>query len=290
MNYKVYYFSPANGVIVSPHTVSQIFSHRRTGESFSVSVDLGLGSVNVIRWDDGVEFLLDGVPVRVREEHLRRLENSDKLLFVGLRESYFLEIRDRGSYYKLKYLGKGVAPTLEINGVHMHNIVGTDPISDAKRKVKLVGVDRGDEVLDICTGLGYTAIRSLKRGARVVTIEKDKNVLLLAEHNPYSRDLVQAKIILGDAFYVLDELEEESFDKIIHDPPVFAFAGELYSAEFYKKMFRVLRKGGKVFHYTGSPGKHRGVRFQRGVVRRLLSVGFSIVKIIEGYGVLVAKD
>lgn len=290
MNYRIYNFSPAKGIVVTPHTASQILSQKRIGEPFSVSVDIGLRTAKAIRLDGAVKFFLDSAPVRIEEEILYSLEKSNKLFFAGLKGYYFLEIRDQGSYYKLRYLGEGVAPTLEINGVHMHNIAGTDPIRDAERKVRLVGVEPGDRVLDICTGLGYTAIQSLKRGARVDTIEKDENVLLLAEHNPFSRDLVRAKVILGDAFYVLDELEKGYFDKIIHDPPVFAFAGELYGIEFYEKMYRVLRRGGRVFHYTGSPGKHRGVRFQRGVVKRLLRAGFSILKTVEDYGVLALKD
>ncbi|MEM1809584.1 MAG: methyltransferase, partial [Thermofilaceae archaeon] len=66
----------------------------------------------------------------------------------------------------------------------------------------------------------------------------------------------------------------------------FSLAGELYSLEFYRRLRRVLKKGARVFHYTGWPGKHRGLNIQAGVVRRLRAAGFETIEIVKGYGVV----
>ena len=44
-------------------------------------------------------------------------------------------------------------------------------------------------------------------------------------------------------------------DAVLHDPPRFGIAGELYSQSFYDQLARVLRPRGRLFHYTGTPNK-----------------------------------
>ncbi|ABL77917.1 methyltransferase domain-containing protein [Thermofilum pendens] len=287
LNVDTFAFRRRKGFVLSPVSAVKVLESP-TGE-FELPVDIGLGIARAVKTVSEVSLNLEGATHRLTLGILERLAGSDKLLYVGPEGVYFVEVRDEKGYYKLKYLGERVAPTLEINGVHMHNITGIDPLSDAERKVRMLGVARGEKVLDVCTGLGYTAIRALERGAEVVSIEKDPNVLYIAEHNPFSEKLSRASILLGDAFDVVGELPEEYFDKVLHDPPVFAFAGHLYSAEFYTRLWRVLKKGGRVFHYTGAPGKHRGVNIQRGVVERLRRAGFRIVRVIKDYGVIAEK-
>jgi predicted methyltransferase len=43
----------------------------------------------------------------------------------------------------------------------------------------------------------------------------------------------------------------------------------------------VLKKGGKLFHYTGEPGKHSNISFIKGVKRRLEEAGFEEVVWID---------
>jgi predicted methyltransferase len=195
-------------------------------------------------------------------------------------------------YVKLKALGPGRGTTLEINGVHMHRVEGVDPITDAELKVSTARVRRGHLVLDVCTGLGYTAIASLRRGARVVTIELSEHVLWAAERNPFSWNLASrdAVIILGDAVDVVTKLRDNMFDRIVHDPPRYSLAGELYSQDFYAELYRVLKPGGILYHYTGEPGRHTNVRIVKGVLNRLRNVGFVGVRFVEEVqGVIALK-
>jgi predicted methyltransferase len=176
----------------------------------------------------------------------------------------------------------------------MHRIKGTDPLRDTLTKVRAAAPLRG-RVLDISTGLGYTAIEAAKSAQveEVVTIEIDPTTLAIARRNPWSRALFadpKIRQIVGDAYEVLPELPDESFTRIIHDPPVFSLAGELYSGAFYRELHRVLRRNGRLFHYIGSLESKAGAGIARGVVRRLKEAGFVRVdRRQEAFGVLAYK-
>jgi len=175
--------------------------------------------------------------------------------------------------------------TIEIDGVRMHQTVRKTPVQDASDKVAALGVTSGSRVLDVCTGLGYSAIASAKKGAKVTTLEVDENVLELAKTNKDSAALFSSpniKIKMGDAFESIDDFDDGSFDFILHDPPRFSLAGELYSLVFYQKLFRVLRRGGKLFHYTGNPGARSGKNMAKGFKQRLVEAGFVGVRWDEG--------
>lgn len=45
----------------------------------------------------------------------------------------------------------------------------------------------------------------------------------------------------------------------MHNPPRFSIAGELYGLDFYRALYRVLRRDGKLFHYTGEPWRHSNI-------------------------------
>ena len=202
------------------------------------------------------------------------------------------EVRSK-SYYKLAPTHRG-PPTVEIDGIHMHRILGTDPLEDAKNKIRAAKVSRGHTILDICTGLGYTSIASLMRGAaRVYTIEVDENVLYLASLNPWSSSLSNGRITLihGDATRIIHYFHEESFHRIIHDPPrLTSKTGDLYSLEFYKDLYRLLKPGGLLFHYTGEPGRKRGLNIPGRVSSRLKKAGFHVIEYNrQAQGIIATK-
>jgi len=245
-----------------------------------VTLDLGLSKSEVLV--KGGSVVIGGYEVSIDE--VKGVVGDDAVYVVTDSGLVPLKFYDEGlrRYYKLRALGPNVAPTLEINGIHMHRIEGTDPWSDSLSKVRSLGRLRGGRVLDVCTGLGYTASLAIKYGAsEVVTIEVDDNVLKIAEYNPWSKGLEEAKIILGDATEVIHSLSNSSFTHVIHDPPRFEVAGELYSLEFYRELLRVLRPRGKLFHYVGRPRWRRGVGIVKGVKERLVRAGFVVVKWVE---------
>ncbi len=218
----------------------------------------------------------------------------------GLRGEYVYAVVDcrlwpvaffRGKYfYKLYPVSPFNAPTLEISGIKMHRVVGITPWRDAALKVDALKGLRGKRVLDICTGLGYTAIHAYRRGADVVSIEVDENVLDIASYNPWSADLENVNIVLGDAYEVVHEFDSGEFDAIIHDPPRFSLAGHLYSVDFYSELYRVLRRGGSLFHYAGKVGyRRRGIDIVKGVASRLARAGFRVRLMRDLRGVLAFK-
>lgn len=192
--------------------------------------------------------------------------------------------------YKLCQVQEDWAPTLLINGIVMHT-VKKDPIEDALTKVQFL---RKGYVLDTCTGLGYTVYAALSKGVKyVLTTEIDEFVLELSTFNRYSSALgsIKVDIINESILDILPVLKDSSFSSIIHDPPrLTSETGDLYSTEIYKEFYRILTKGGTLFHYTGATGsKFRGLNILKGVIKRLKNVGFEIIKVIEGFGVFAIK-
>lgn len=195
-------------------------------------------------------------------------------------------------YYKL--LETSTWPSMEISGIRMHRVESAEPKADTMMKVaKIMPIRTDFVVLDICTGLGYTAIEEARYASKVITIERDKNVLEVAKQNKYSAELFNNKkiqIMLGDATEILPRLGSNSFDRIMHDPPSLKIAGYLYSGEFYKHLCRILKPNGKLFHYTGEPGRSKGVDIAKGVAKRLKQAGFRTVNICrEELGVQAIK-
>lgn len=196
-----------------------------------------------------------------------------------------------GKLYKLIKLAEDKAPTLEVAGIKIHNVKGRDPWSSANMKIEAAGISAGMKVLDVGTGLGYTSISSIMKGASEVwTIEKDVNVLRMAEINPWSKGLENPNIkkVVGDASKVSKKFESEEFDVIIHDPPPLSHAPEIYSLDFYQELLRLLKKGGHLNHYIGpSARSDRDLDILLLVSRRLKNVGFKL-KVFKELAYIVA--
>lgn len=176
------------------------------------------------------------------------------------------------------------APTFEIDGIKMLPTAKMSPFEDARRKVELVGV-RERRVLDTCGGLGYFAAWCRRLGAaRILSCEKNPHVLWLRALNPWSpaADAVLEVLNIGIDEHI-DTLADASFDVVLHDPPRFGIAGELYARTFYQKLARVLRPGGSLFHYTGAPNRLTSGRDVAGeVLGRLQHSGFEARRALDG--------
>lgn len=184
------------------------------------------------------------------------------------------------------------APTMLISGIPMHRIKDTDPYKDTLSKVKAVQPLVG-QVLDTTMGLGYTAVEASRTADHVTTIELDPAVVDICRQNPWSQALFDhPKItrLVADVYDLIQEFDDQTFSRILHDPPMFSLAGDLYSAAFYAQMYRVLRSSGRVFHYIGDPQSRSGRNVTRGVVRRLQESGFKRVKPYpQAFGVVAYK-
>jgi uncharacterized protein len=95
---------------------------------------------------------------------------------------------------------------------------------------------------------------------------------------------------MGDAYELIVTFAGERFDRIMHDPPTFKLAGELYSATFYQELYRILKRGGRLFHYVGDPNSKASGNITKGVMRRLQEAGFlRVVLCADAYGVVAYK-
>jgi uncharacterized protein len=258
--------------------------------SVTTSTDLGMTSTEVPILKDGVDFAGgEGLNWNQIEEIFSnktacfRVEENTPKIIKG-----FSEFSER--YYSL--MPTESAPTMLISGIPMHRIKGTNPYRDTLSKIKAIAPIRG-YVFDTATGLGYTAIEAAKTALQVVTIELDPQAQEIARLNPWSQSLFsnpKIKQIIGDSFEEIEQFEMESFSCIIHDPPTLNLAGELYSQEFYKRAYRVLKQNGRMFHYIGDPESKTGARTTKGVVNRLREAGFErVAPKSEAFGVVAYK-
>ncbi|WP_414717190.1 class I SAM-dependent methyltransferase [Tahibacter sp.] len=196
--------------------------------------------------------------------------------------------RFSGSLTKLVPTDWG-APTFEIDGIKMLPTATVSPFEDARRKVALIE-PRGKVVLDTCGGLGYFAACCLESGAaRIQSFEKNADVLWLRTLNPWSPDPeapgIDGRLQLthADVSQAIALLGDASVGALLHDPPRFGIAGELYAQAFYDQLARVLRRGGRLFHYTGTPNKLTSGRdVPREVAKRLEKAGFAAQLALDG--------
>lgn len=279
-------------VVLSHREVQPLLRAREAGETAALtSLDLGLTQIEArlaatgVELPDGQWLTWDAVEeIAANEEACFAVEDDGSVA----RIARFSEALNR-AYSLMPTAGP---PTILIAGFSMHRIKGTDPRRDTLNKVRTIAPLRG-RVLDTSTGLGYTAIEAARTADEVVTIELDPTTLEIARYNPWSRGLFEnPKIhqIVGDSYDVVQELPDESFSRIIHDPPIFSLAGHLYSGAYYRQLFRMLRRGGRLFHYIGNLESKQGGGLAKGVVRRLKESGFTRVdRRTEAFGVVAYK-
>ena len=180
-------------------------------------------------------------------------------------------------------------PTFEIDGIKMLPTAQVSPYADAGHKVGLIQ-PRGKVILDTCGGLGYFAAWCVQGQAKqVLSYEKNPDVIWLRHLNPWSPEEGGGLTLTqGDIAEQIATLPGESVDAILHDPPRFGIAGELYSQVFYHHLARVIRHHGKLFHYTGTPNKLTSGRdVPNEVAKRLRQAGFDME--LSGDGVLAVK-
>lgn len=214
---------------------------------------------------------------------------NDRTIYYWVDESFQPVSRYTTSLIKLVPTQWG-PPTFEIDGIKMLPTAHTSPYADAERKVALIQ-PRGKVILDTCGGLGYFAAWCMQGQARqVLSYEKNPDVMWLRNLNPWSPQPDDVlSLTLGDICEQIVALPSGSVDAILHDPPRFGIAGELYSQAFYDQLARVLKRNGKLFHYTGAPNKLTSGRdVPNEVATRLRRADF--IAQLSGDGVLAVKN
>lgn len=278
-------------IVLSHFQAKQILAARENGQSvLKVSLDLNLTESEVQLQPEAVRF---PAGESLDWERLKEISENEVACYLVEADSAkaikgFSEFS--GRVYGL--MPTAAAPTMLISGIPMHRIKDTDPYQDTLHKIKSIAPLKG-EVLDTTTGLGYTAIEAAKTARQVTTIEIDPTAQEIARLNPWSQALFgDSKItqVIGDAFEEIEKFEAESFSAIIHDPPMFSLAGDLYSLEFYRQACRVLKQNGKMFHYIGDPESKSGARVTAGVIRRLQEAGFTrVARAPRAFGIVAYK-
>lgn len=276
-------------MIISHFQARQLLEAQKKGlKSADISLDLKL-SKSKIKIEKNSFIFPDSQ--KLEESHLKKAIKNDTSCFL-VKDNSILKIQlfsdKTNKFYKL--VPTKDAPTIEISGIRMHVTKKMSPMEDTKKKIESISPIKG-MVLDTCMGLGYTAILASRDADFVFTCEKDENVVEIAKFNPWSKGLFSNKkinILKTSVFEEIKVLKSQMFDAAIHDPPRLGMASELYSSEFYAQLHRILKKNGKIYHYTGLPGsKNRNVNLPKNVSQRLKSAGFREIK--EAHYGLTAK-
>jgi predicted methyltransferase len=278
-------------IVLSYVQVEPLFEARQKGlDVAETSPDLGLTRVMVTITAEGVVF---PGGERVDWQNLEKIRKSEVNCFI-VEDNMVRSIQVFSEYTNrvCSLMPTKGAPSMLIAGFVMHRIKDIDPVQDTLRKIASIKPVVG-RVLDTATGLGYTAIEAAKTAEQVVTIELDPGAQEIARLNPWSQPLFdnpKIEQIMGDAYEVVQTFEDESFARIIHDPPTFSLAGDLYSGAFYRQLYRVLKRGGRLFHYIGDPSSKASGGVTKGALRRLQEAGFTrVVRKPEAFGVVAYK-
>ncbi len=267
------------GPLLTAPVSKALLQARDTGtRTWSGSLDLGRGTGEAMLAADGWEWRGQRYPYPGKLK--------DRTIYWWDGEEFAPVSRYAGSLIKLVPTEWDV-PTFEIDGIKMLPTSKESPLDDARRKVALVA-PQGKAILDTCGGLGYFAACSLDAGvARIQSFEKNEDVLWLRTLNPWSPDPDESggrlQLTHADVSQAIAALPDAGFDALLHDPPRFGIAGELYSQAFYDQLARVLKRGGRLFHYTGAPNKLTSGRdVPREVAKRLEKAGFKAELALDG--------
>lgn len=281
----------AHLVVLSHYQAKPLLAARRALlDTATISPDLNRTMVAVRLSERGVGFP-NGELLAWRDvERIAASENTCYLVSDG--EIQPVQVFSETTNWMRSLYPTAGAPTTLVAGFPMHRIKDTDPYEDTLKKIAALAPVTGN-VLDTTTGLGYTAIEAARTAQRVTTLELDPAALEIARLNPWSQDLFEnprIEVMIADAFERIRECADEAFTCVLHDPPTFSLAGELYSEDFYRQLYRVLAPRGRLFHYVGDPTSKLGRRMTTSVVQRLQESGFRrVIRKAEAFGVVANK-
>ena len=278
-------------MILLTHIELDQIAHAIQQKQSEIEISTSLG-----KWDSK-QAQIDGNLVKIADEsfNFSRVKYDRKSVYrledATLKKIQFFSERTN-KFYKL--VPTTPMPTLSISGIYMHRFIEGGPKADNQRRLRLLHPFKNCCVLDTCLGLGYTTIEIARHCKMVRVFEVDPNVIEIARMNPHSWEVFEQdniRLTIGDGYEEIENLDGMSFDRVIHDPPRFSLAGDLYSRRFYEQLYRVLRPRGILFHYTGSPGSQKhGRDFPAEVMKRFKEVGFrKVIRTPEVLGVVARR-
>ncbi len=184
--------------------------------------------------------------------------------------------------YKPVFVKEGKPPTVEISGIKMHVTENGDPWKDTRQKLRFLKSVRGI-VWDTCCGMGYSAmgLATLPGVDQVISSEVDMTMLTLCRENPWAVDLWHnpaIQVVQANAAEFVNMIADRSLGGVLHDPPRYALAPVLYEEQFYRQLWRVMKHGARLYHYTGNPRKHQARGLPHRTAERLRKVGFQNVR------------
>lgn len=155
-----------------------------------------------------------------------------------------------------------------------HSISGALEEAD-KKYAQVCWISEREEVdiLDICFGLGYNSAAAIDcfSGKRIsiVGLESYQGIVdeivlmgdeypfrcrevmqMVARERKYSDERMKITLNMGDARETIKNLADASFDVVFLDPFSPRKCPELWTAEFFSEIYRVLRSGGMVATYS----------------------------------------
>lgn len=113
-----------------------------------------------------------------------------------------------------------------------------------RRTVKLLGLEPGMRVLDVCCGTGASALPAAKavgKGGRVIGVDLAENLLALAQQKAKALQLENIEFLKADMMEL--PFEQESFDAVIIVFGIF-FVPDMEGQ--VRKLWRLVKPGGKL--------------------------------------------
>ncbi len=141
-------------------------------------------------------------------------------------------------------------------------------------KIKELAKKNSIKILDICFGMGYNSAAAIDTALEenpnckieIIALENDKKIInKINEVNPPIKNYklikkiknlelkeknISITIMLGDARETIKKLKDNSFDAVFLDPFSPKTAPEMWNVNFFKEIFRIIKKDKILATYT----------------------------------------
>lgn len=148
------------------------------------------------------------------------------------------------------------------------------------------------QLLDVCFGLGVNSLSAIEVAEKadhqlsITALELDKRIVRatakqtdsavlnkLLDQNQETSGNHQLGIQWGDARYRIQQINDQSFDLVFHDPFSTQHCPELWTVEFFQQLNRVIKPDGLLLTYSSS----------QPVRSAMLEAGFYVAETVPGH-------